>query len=232
MKLVIALDMPTHNKNLRLIECLSSLEAQQKRNIWLKVGLRSFIRDGIKIIESIKKYQTFNIFLDLKLYDIPNTMLDSLKEISKLDIDMITIHASSGKEAMKALAEYKKTNKSPLILAVSALTSFDEATFSQIYNAPLKNHTKKLATLAYECGLDGIVCSCNEVEMIKAYTEKKFIALTPAIRPFSENSFDQKRVADIAMAKAVGSDFIVIGRPIYQAKDPLTTTKKILELMA
>lgn len=228
MKLCIALDLPSKQENLALIKSLAHLDS----TLWLKVGLRSFLRDGREFLLDIKEIGDFKLFLDLKLYDIPNTMCDAFSEIAHLGVNMLTIHASSGLEAMQALAKQKSKDKnSPLILAVSALTSFDDKGFMSVYNAKVDSHALHLARLAYEGGVDGVVCSCFEVENIKAQTHKNFITLTPAIRPFGENSGDQKRVADIAMAKKVGSDFIVIGRPIYQSSDPKAVVERILESM-
>lgn len=224
MKLCIALDLPNKQDNLALVKSLAHLDSM----LWLKVGLRSFLRDGRGLISCIKEIGNFKLFLDLKLYDIPNTMCDAFSEISSLGINMLTIHASSGLEAMQALAK-QKNKSSPLILAVTALTSFDDEGFMRVYNAKVDSHALHLAKLAYNGGVDGVVCSCFEVENIKAHTHKNFITLTPGIRPFGEGSGDQKRVADIAMAKRVGSDFIVVGRPIYQSSDPKGMVERILE---
>lgn len=224
MKLCIALDLPSKQDNLALVKSLAHLDSM----LWLKVGLRSFLRDGREFISCIKEIGNFKLFLDLKLYDIPNTMCDAFSEISSLGINMLTIHSSSGLEAMQALAKQKNKN-SPLILAVTALTSFDDEGFMRVYNAKVDSHALCLAKLAYNGGVDGVVCSCFEVENIKAHTHKDFITLTPGIRPFGEGSGDQKRVADITMAKRVGSDFIVVGRPIYQSSDPKGVVERILE---
>ncbi|MFC3868171.1 orotidine-5'-phosphate decarboxylase [Helicobacter equorum] len=225
-KLCVALDLPTRESNLILAQSLKI----HSSNLWLKVGLRSFVRDGKEFLEELRNIGDFKLFLDLKLYDIPNTMLDTLNEIHKLSIDMLTIHASSGAKAMKALTRYKQeTPNAPLILAVTALTSFDEETFTQIYNAPILNHARNMAVLAYTSGCDGVVCSCFESKTIKEATQKSFLTLTPGIRPFGEESSDQKRVADLAFAKEAGSDFIVVGRPIYKAQDPKGVVTKILE---
>ena len=225
-KLCVALDLPTKESNLTLAQSLKI----HSKNLWLKVGLRSFVRDGKEFLKELRNIGDFKLFLDLKLYDIPNTMLDTLDEIHKLGIDMLTIHASSGVKVMKALAQYKQeTPNAPLILAVTALTSFDEETFTQIYNAPILNHARNMAVLAYTSGCDGVVCSCFESKAIKEATHESFLTLTPGIRPFGEESSDQKRVADLAFAKEAKSDFIVVGRPIYKAQDPKGVVTKILE---
>ncbi|RDU60745.1 orotidine-5'-phosphate decarboxylase [Helicobacter marmotae] len=228
MKLCIALDNPTLEENLALVDSLRPL-GNARSHIWLKVGLRSFIRDGIYGIEALKKYGDYRIFLDLKLYDIPNTMLGALKEMYKIGIDMLTIHTSCGFEAMRAIANLKAGyNDFPLIVGVSALTSFDDLGFEEIYNAKLFSHTLKLSSLAYNAGISGVVCSVEESLAIKRATDKHFLTITPGIRPFNESTDDQKRVATLQDAKIAQSDFIVIGRPIYKAHNPLQVVEQIL----
>lgn len=231
MKLCIALDNPYLQDNLTLLQSLNNLSQVQKRNIWLKVGLRSFIRDGIRGIEMLKKYGDYRIFLDLKLYDIPNTMLDAIAECQKIGVDMLTIHTSCGFETMRVIADIKcKSANMPLIVGVSALTSFDNSEFMEIYNASLFPHTLKLSKLAYQAGIDGVVCSVWESLAIKRATENRFLTITPGIRPFGEESSDQKRVATLQEAKEAMSDFVVIGRPIYKAEEPLKMVEKILDI--
>ncbi len=228
MNLTIALDLPTKEQNLALLE-----DIKDNSNIWIKVGLRSYIRDGKEFIKDIKRINpNFKIFLDLKLYDIPNTMADTAEEIAKIGIDMFNIHASAGKEAMQAVMKrLKKFQKRPLVLAVTALTSFDEDSFREIYNSSIDEMALKFAKMSFNNGLDGVVCSVYESKKIKEVTSKGFLTLTPGIRPFNENSDDQKRVATIDDAKKNLSDFIVIGRPIYKSDDPNQKIKEILEVM-
>jgi orotidine-5'-phosphate decarboxylase len=225
MKLCIALDLPTKEENLKLANEIS----EYANDIWLKVGFRSYIRDGNEFLKELKTLG-FNIFLDLKLYDIPNTMADAAEEIANLDIDMFNVHASSGERAMKeVMNRLSKFEKRPLVLAVTALTSFSNDEFKKIYNDDIENKAKEFAKMAFNAGLDGVVCSAYESKMIKEITDKKFLTLTPGIRPFGENAGDQKRVADIDFAKENLVDFIVIGRPIYKDKNPKEKVKKILE---
>ncbi|WP_297811482.1 orotidine-5'-phosphate decarboxylase [uncultured Helicobacter sp.] len=226
MKLCIALDLPSEQENLILLESL-----KDKDYLWVKVGLRSFIRDGIAFLEQIKAINPlFRIFLDLKLYDIPNTMGDSMEEIAKLGVDMVTIHASSGREAMNEVVKrLKGIPNPPLIMAVTALTSFDEKGFFEIYHTGLQTQVLEFAKMAKECGINGIVCSCVESKMIKEQLGAGFLTLTPAIRPFGESSGDQKRVASLEDAKEAQSDFIVVGRPIYNAQNPKSMVEQILK---
>jgi orotidine-5'-phosphate decarboxylase len=225
MKLCIALDNPSKKENLKLAKELKEYSNQ----LWLKVGLRSFIRDSKDFIFELKKLG-YNIFLDLKLYDIPNTMADAAEEIAKLEVEMFNIHASAGKKAMKEVRDrIEKFQKKPLVLAVTALTSFSEEEFKEIYNNSIENAVQKFAMLAYKSGLDGIVCSVWESLKIKKTISKDFITLTPGIRPFGEDANDQKRVANLKAAKENLVDFIVVGRPIYKAKNPKEVVEKILK---
>jgi len=225
MKLCIALDLPSKEENLNLAKSISGLSD----DIWLKVGFRSYIRDGKEFIKELQNLG-FKIFLDLKLYDIPNTMADASEEIAKMGVDMFNIHASAGRVAMKTIMQrLSKFKKRPLVLAVTALTSFDEKTFEEIYEAPIAQKAQEFAKMSYEEGLDGVVCSAYESLDIKDITDDKFITLTPGIRPFNEDSGDQKRVADINFAKNAKVDFIVVGRPIYKSPNPKEVVKRILK---
>ena len=224
MKLCVALDLDTKDNNLKLLQKLKEFD------IWVKVGFRSYIRDGKEFINDIKNInQNFKIFLDLKLYDIPNTMANTAYEIARLNIDMFNIHASSGKKAMQSVMNtINNMQNKPLVLAVTALTSFDNESFKYIYNEDIQTKAIKFAKDSFDAGLDGVVSSVFESKIIKQHTSNDFLTLTPGIRPFNEDAQDQKRVADIKMAKKELVDFIVVGRPIYQSNDPKNMVKKIL----
>jgi len=225
VKLCVALDLGSKQQCLQLAGELVDFSDK----IWLKVGLRAYLRDGAGFVEELKKLGNFKIFLDLKLYDIPNTMADAAEEIAKLGVDMINVHASSGKRAMSAVMErLDKLASRPLVLAVSALTSFDEAEFSSVYEQNLSDAVRKLSVMSYEAGLDGMVCSAFESRLIKDATSAKFITLCPGVRPFGESAGDQKRVADLGVAREAGADFIVVGRPIYQAQNQREICERIL----
>ena len=225
MKLCIALDNPTKEANLKLAKELK----EYANDLWLKVGFRSYIRDGNEFIAELRK-MGYNVFLDLKLYDIPNTMADAAEEIAKLDIQMFNVHASAGKTAMQTVMKrLEKFEKRPLVLAVTALTSFDDEEFKKIYQKDIKSKAEEFAKDAYEAGLDGVVCSVWESKKIKEATSPSFITLTPGIRPFGEDAADQKRVADIKAAKENMVDFIVVGRPVYKAENPKKVVENILK---
>jgi len=173
------------------------------------------------------------IFLDLKLYDIPNTMADAAEEIARLGVDMFNIHASAGAVAMKMVMERLSCcEKRPLVLAVTALTSFDEANFQLIYGKSINEKAEQFAKMSYENGLDGVVCSTFESRAVKQATSKDFLTLCPGIRPFGEEAGDQQRVATLERANEEGVDYPVVGRPVYKDSDPKEKVEKILRVMA
>jgi len=224
VNLCVALDLPTYEENIALAKEIAEFD------VWLKVGFRSYIRDGKKIIDTLKTLNPhFKIFLDLKLYDIPNTMADAAEEISLLGVDMFNVHASAGKVAMQTVMKrLEGVDNPPIVLAVTALTSFDDENFKAIYHDNIQTKALQFAKDTYEAGIDGVVCSAHESKMIKEYTSDAFLTLTPGIRPFGEDAGDQKRVADIKMAKEELVDFIVVGRPIYKAENPKSVVERIL----
>lgn len=225
MKLCVSLDNPSKEANLELVKKLKDFD------IWLKVGFRSYIRDGKEFLEELKAINpNFKIFLDLKLYDIPNTMADAAEEICKLPIDMFNVHASAGKKAMSTVMErIKDIPNRPIVIAVTALTSFDNDSFKYIYNEDIDQKATKFAKDTFEAGMDGVVSSAFESLDIKNNTSKEFITLCPGIRPFGEDAGDQKRVADLNLAKKELVDFIVVGRPIYKSDNPAQVVEKILK---
>jgi len=226
MKLCISLDLPSAKENLELVSKIKDYD------VWLKVGFRSYIRDGKKFLEDLKTINSnFKIFLDLKLYDIPNTMADAAEEIAQFGIvDMFNVHASAGRKAMSTVMDrIKDIPNKPLVLAVTALTSFDNDAFKAVYNEDIETKATKFAVDTYESGIDGVVCSAFESLDIKNNTSEKFVTLCPGIRPFGEDAGDQQRVADIPFSKEQKVDFIVVGRPIYKAENPEAVVKKILE---
>ena len=226
MKLSIALDLQTQEENLALVDTLQDFD-----DIWFKVGLRSFIRDGYSFLEKIKnKNEKNKIFLDLKLYDIPNTMGDAAEEIAKFGVDMFNVHASAGFDAMSNVAlRIDKYEQKPLILAVTALTSFDNESFQKVYGENIGEKANFFAREAHRAGLNGVVCSAHESRAIKSLTNSDFITLTPGIRPSGADVGDQKRVMTPIDAKDEMVDFIVVGRPIYKANNPEQVVEQILQ---
>ena len=228
MELCVALDLPSAEENLALAESLKSYD------VWMKVGFRAYIRDGKPFIEALKAINPdFKIFLDLKLYDIPNTMADAAEEIAKIGVDMFNIHASAGAVAMKMVMDRLTpyVNR-PLVLAVTALTSFDEDNFQSIYEKSIDTKAEQFAKMSYENGLDGVVCSTFESRAIKNATSEKFLTLCPGIRPFGEDAGDQQRVATLELANEEGVDFPVVGRPIYKDSNPQEKVEEILKVIS
>jgi orotidine-5'-phosphate decarboxylase len=227
MELCVALDLPSAQENLELARELKEYD------IWMKVGLRTYIRDGKEFINELKVINpNFKIFLDLKLYDIPNTMADASEEIAKLGVDMFNIHASAGEEAMQMVMDrLSKYENRPLVLAVTALTSFDNDSFQKIYGKSIDKKVEQFTYMVINSGLDGVVCSAFESEYIKLIAGDEFLTLCPAIRPFGEDAGDQQRVATIEFAKEAKVDFPVIGRPIYQDDNPAQKVKDILHII-
>lgn len=227
MQLCVALDLSSMEENLALVEKIKAYP------VWLKVGLRSYIRDGRPFIDAIKAINPdFKIFLDLKLYDIPNTMADAAESIMSLGVDMFNVHASAGRKAMReVMKRLEPYDNRPLVLAVTALTSFDESEFGHVYGEPIASKADQFARDAHESGLDGVVCSAYESASIKSLTSEGFITLTPGIRPFGEDAGDQERVATIETARTEKVDFIVVGRPIYKAQNPAEVIEKILRAL-
>jgi len=227
MELCVALDLPSQEENLKLAESLKEYK------LWLKVGFRAYIRDGKPFIDALKEINPeFKIFLDLKLYDIPNTMADAAEEIAKIGVDMFNIHASAGAVAMRTVMDRLSIyEKRPLVLAVTALTSFDEENFTNIYGKGIDEKAEQFAKMSHENGLDGVVCSTFESRAIKNATSNNFLTLCPGIRPFGEDAGDQQRVATLEVAKEEGVDFPVIGRPIYRDEDPLGKVERVLEVI-
>ena len=226
MELCVSLDLPSAKENLALAQSLKDKE------LWLKVVFRTFIRDGKDFLQELKEINpSFKIFLDLKLYDIPNTMADAAQEIASLGlVDMFNLHASAVKEAMQGVMErFKNIPNNPLVISVTALTSFSNEAFKEIYNEDISSKAIKLARDTYEAGVDGVVCSAYESKDIKNHTSSSFITLCPGIRPFGEDAGDQKRVADLTFAKENFVDYIVVGRPIYKANNAKLIVERILE---
>ncbi|NOR54884.1 MAG: orotidine-5'-phosphate decarboxylase [Sulfurovum sp.] len=228
MELCVALDLPSAKENLALAESLKD------HDVWMKVGFRAYIRDGKDFIVGLKLINPdFKIFLDLKLYDIPNTMADAAEEIAKLGVNMFNIHASAGSVAMKTVMDRLSSYESrPLVLAVTALTSFDEENFQMVYEKSINEKAEQFAKMSYENGLDGVVCSTFESRAIKNVTSNNFLTLCPGIRPFGEDAGDQKRVATLELAAKEGVNFPVVGRPIYKDENPESKVKEILKVMS
>lgn len=221
-RICIALDF--QNK----AEVKEFLEKFNDEKLYVKVGMELFYGEGIEIIKMIKE-MGHNIFLDLKLHDIPNTVKSAMKQLAKLDVDMVNVHASGSIAMMKAaregLEEGSAHRKRPLCIAVTCLTSLDQKVLDDelLIHDPLPDVVLRWAQNAKIAGLDGVVCSPLESKIIHEQLGEHFITVTPGIRLASDSVNDQKRVTTPAMAKELTSTYIVVGRTITRAKDPVQT---------
>lgn len=227
-KICIALDFK--NK----VEVKEFLEKFKDEKLYVKVGMELFYGEGIEIVKMIKE-MGHNIFLDLKLHDIPNTVKSAMKQLAKLDVDMVNVHASGGKAMMKAaiegLEEGKIGNERPKCIAVTCLTSLDQEVLNNelLIEKPLEEVVLKWANNAKEAGLDGVVCSPLESKIIHDNLGVDFLTVTPGIRLASDSVNDQKRVTTPAMARELTSSYIVVGRTITGSDDPYATYKKVYQ---
>ena len=227
-KICIALDFK--NK----VEVKEFLEKFKDEKLYVKVGMELFYGEGIEMVKMIKE-MGHNIFLDLKLHDIPNTVKSAMKQLAKLDVDMVNVHASGGKVMMKAaiegLEEGKIGNERPKCIAVTCLTSLDQEVLNNelLIEKPLEEVVLKWANNAKEAGLDGVVCSPLESKIIHDNLGVDFLTVTPGIRLASDSVNDQKRVTTPAMARELTSSYIVVGRTITGSDDPYATYKKVYQ---
>jgi len=226
-KIILAID------GLDLKEAVFLLNKFQKLK-WIKVGLELFTKEGPQAIKVFKDMDK-NIFLDLKFHDIPNTMKSACYEASKLEVDMISVHASAGINALRAskLASLEGANeinkKAPELIGVTVLTSFSSEIFKRELNrqTSIEENVLRLAKLSYDAGLDGCVCSPFEVQNIRKYYKNNFKLITPGIR-IDKNKHDQSRVMTPYDALSNGASQLVIGRSITQSKNPNQTLLDIL----
>lgn len=212
---VIALDFPSFEAVKKFLALFPAEES-----LYLKVGMELYYATGPEIISYLKGLE-HSVFLDLKLHDIPNTVKSAMKVLSNLGVDMTNVHAAGGVEMMKAARE--GLGKEAKLIAVTQLTSTSEEQMRDFQNiqTSLQESVIHYAKKTAEAGLDGVVCSAQEVKLIKEATSQDFICLTPGIRPAGAAVGDQKRVMTPADAYRIGSDYIVVGRPITQAADPV-----------
>ena len=227
-RICIALDF--QNKD----EVKGFLEKFNDEKLYVKVGMELFYGVGIEMVKMIKE-MGHNIFLDLKLHDIPNTVKSAMKQLAKLDVDMVNVHASGSKAMMKAalegLEEGKTGDKRPACIAVTCLTSLDQDVLDNelLIHEPLEEVVLKWAQNAKEAGLDGVVCSPLESKIIHDNLGEDFLTVTPGIRLADDSVNDQKRVTTPAMARELTSSYIVVGRTITGSSDPYSTYKKVYQ---
>ena len=224
-KLIVALDFDNEHDALNLVEKLDP------NNCALKVGSELFTLLGTSFVKQLVKRQ-FKVFLDLKFHDIPNTVAKACKAGAELGVWMMNVHASGGMNMMQAarnaIDSYGASR--PILIAVTVLTSFNQNELISVgIDTPVMDHVKKLAILTKEAGLDGVVCSAQEVKVIKSSCGNQFITVTPGIRLPNNVSDDQSRVMTPKQAIEEGSDYLVVGRPITQAINPELVVAEILK---
>ncbi|MGY4677192.1 orotidine-5'-phosphate decarboxylase [Pasteurella sp. P03HT] len=222
-KIIVALDYEKEEDALRLVDQIDPSLCR------LKVGKEMFTTLGTKFVKELHK-RDFDVFLDLKFHDIPNTVARAVRSAADLGVWMVDLHASGGlrmmEEAKKILEPYGKD--APLLISVTVLTSMEDLDLLQIgINASPMEQVIRLANLTQRAGLDGVVCSPQEVEILRANCGKDFKLITPGIRPIGSDFGDQRRVMTPAGAIQSGSDYLVIGRPITQADNPAEVLKAI-----
>lgn len=204
----------------------------EKRKPFVKIGMELYYAEGPSIVKEIKK-RGHKIFLDLKLHDIPNTVKKAMSVLSSLDVDMTNLHAAGTVEMMKAALEglTKEDGTRPILIAVTQLTSTSEERMQNelLINASINDTIVKYAQNTKEAGLDGVVCSPLEAGMVKEACGKGFITVTPGVRFADGDKGDQVRITTPTRAKEIGSDYIVVGRPITQADDPVAAYRRCVE---
>ena len=215
---IIACDFDSKEKTLAFLDLFTG------RKPYVKIGMELFYAAGPDIVRGIKA-RGHQIFLDLKLHDIPNTVKKAMAVLSSLDVDMCNLHAAGTVPMMRAALEglTRPDGTRPLLIAVTQLTSTDQQTMERdlLINEPIENVVAHYARNAKEAGLDGVVCSPREAARVHELCGADFLTVTPGVRFADGDVGDQKRVMTPAEAKKIGSDYIVVGRPITAAPDPV-----------
>jgi orotidine-5'-phosphate decarboxylase len=224
-QLIVALDLPEAAPALALAAQLSASVQ------WFKVGLELYLAAGDRVVNELKQ-RGHSVFLDLKLHDIPNTVASAIRSLGRLQPDLLTVHASGGGAMLRAAADAARPlPSSPRLLAVTVLTSLDAPALREIgVPASPGSQVLRLAQLATDCGIDGMVCSPEEVAALRSAYPVALL-VTPGIRPAGASTGDQKRTATPGAALRAGASMIVVGRPITAAPDPRLAAEAILHEM-
>ena len=230
-RLIVALDVSS-------LEAMQSIVTSLGDSVsYYKVGMELFYAAGEQTVTYLRDHNK-SVFLDLKLHDIPNTVAHGIKSLTRLGAKLITIHSQGGKVMMEAAMNAAKEQATelgierPKLLAITALTSFDDENWSAIGGSlPISDHVVKLAKLAKEAGVDGVVASPLEAKLIREACGEDFLIVTPGIRPSFAATNDQKRIATPSSALQDGASRIVVGRPITQAENPQEAVRLIVEEM-
>ncbi len=211
---------------------LNFLDKFQEEKPFVKVGMELFFAEGPSIVKEIKR-RGHKIFLDLKLHDIPNTVKGGMRSLTNLGADILNVHAAGTIEMMKAALEgtQRPDGTAPMLIAVTQLTSTSEERMQKdlLINATINDTILHYAKNAKEAGLAGVVCSPLEAGMVKAALGKDFVTVTPGIRFADSAKDDQVRITTPAKAREIGTDYIVVGRPITQAEDPVAAYRRCMK---
>ena len=222
---IIACDFDSKEKVFAFLDKFSA----EQRKPFVKIGMELYYAEGPEIVREIKR-RGHKIFLDLKLHDIPNTVKKSMAVLSRLDVDMTNLHAAGTCRMMEAAIEglTRPDGTRPMLIAVTQLTSTDEETMKAdlLINEPIDKVVLHYAANAKKAGLDGVVCSPLEAGKVHDTCGKDFVTVTPGVRFADGDIGDQKRVMTPAAAKEIGSDYIVVGRPITAAEDPVAAYRR------
>lgn len=223
---IVACDFATPERALEFLDTFTDEKP------FIKIGMELFYAGGPDIVKRLRE-RGHKIFLDLKLHDIPNTVRKAMRVLSSLDVDMVNVHAGGGIDMMRAglegLAEGRADGTRPLIIAVTQLTSTSQQTLNEqlLIQGSINDCIAHYARNAREAGLDGVVCSPLEAALIKEACGKEFLTVTPGIRYPDAAKDDQSRITSPARAREIGSDFIVVGRPITAAPDPVAAYRRV-----
>lgn len=221
-RLAVALDLPNATAALALADRL------EQTCRWLKVGMELYYAAGNSLVHELRN-RGFEVFLDLKLHDIPNTVAGAIRSATQAEASLLTVHASGGAAMLSAAAEAAQAPGSPRLLAVTVLTSMDAQQLHGIgISETPTEHVVRLARLARSAGIDGMVCSAEEVSLLRNELGREVLLVVPGIRPAGAAIGDQKRIATPAAAIAQGASMLVVGRPITQSSDPAAAADAIL----
>jgi len=226
-EIILALDVESRSRAETIVQ------AAGENLKWIKIGLQTYLRDGPTFVCDLA-IEGKNIFLDLKLHDIPNTMAKAIESLATLPVSMLTIHASAGSEALVRCSDtMREALPDATLLAVTVLTSMDSENLNRlgVMNSP-EDQVTRLAKLAAEAGVEGIVCSPKELSSLCKALPSGVTFVTPGIRPAGSELGDQKRVMTPAEASQKGANYLVIGRPILEAKNPNAVISQIQEELA
>ncbi len=223
-RIIVALDLDDAESALHLAKSVAPVFP------FFKIGMKLFTREGPDFVREVMK--NGQVFLDLKFYDIPTVVAEAVSNAARLGVSLLTVHASGGSAMLKqCMYKLKSANASCRLLAVTVLTSFDSLQEFGIGDS-IAEQVQRLADLAHSSGVDGIVCSPQELVSLRAHYSSPFLLVTPGIRGASDSAGDQKRTASASEALKSGADYLVIGRPIIAAADPVKAAEKIAENIA